>query len=156
MHSRYVRRLADSAVGHRRVVIELQVRRFRCGEGACPQRTFAEQVSGLTFRYGRRSAGLQVVLEKLALMLAGRAEARLVDTLAVPASRSTLLRLIRALPEPAPHTPRVLGVDEFALRKGMSMPPCWWISRPGARWICCPTGTCRRWPSGWPTIPVSR
>lgn len=118
VHSRYVRRLADSAVGHRRVVIELQVRRFRCGEGGCPQTTFAEQVSGLTFRYGRRSAGLQVVLQKLALMLAGRAGARLVDSLAVPASRSTLLRLIRALPEPAPHTPRVLGVDVFALRKG--------------------------------------
>ncbi|MEU5348115.1 ISL3 family transposase [Streptomyces sp. NPDC020766] len=118
VHSRYVRRLSDSAVGHRRVVIELQVRRFRCGESTCPQTTFAEQVSGLTFRYGRRSAGLQEVLQKLALMLAGRAGVRLVDTLAVPASRSTLLRLIRALPEPAPHTPRVLGVDEFALRKG--------------------------------------
>ncbi|WP_419664875.1 ISL3 family transposase [Streptomyces sp. 2-1] len=118
VHSRYVRRLADSAVGHRRVVIELRVRRFRCGEGACPQTTFVEQISGLTFRYGRRSAGLQVVLERLALMLAGRAGARLVDTLAVPASRSTLLRLIRALPEPEPHTPKVLGVDEFALRKG--------------------------------------
>ncbi|WP_326731691.1 transposase family protein [Streptomyces phaeochromogenes] len=77
VHSRYVRRLEDSAVGHRRVVIDLQVRRFRCGEGACPQTTFAEQVGGLIFRYGRRSAGLQVVLQKLALMLVGRAGARL-------------------------------------------------------------------------------
>lgn len=51
-------------------------------------------------------------------MLAGRAGARLADTLAVRASRSTLLRLIRRLPEPEVHTPRVLGVDEFALRKG--------------------------------------
>ncbi|MGX9890980.1 transposase family protein [Streptomyces sp. NPDC002276] len=56
VHSRYVRRLADSAVGHRRVVIELQVRRFRCGEGVWSQTTFGEQVNGLTFRYGRRSA----------------------------------------------------------------------------------------------------
>ncbi|WP_229879812.1 ISL3 family transposase [Streptomyces echinoruber] len=40
------------------------------------------------------------------------------ETLAVRASRSTLLRLIRRLPEPGVHTPRVLGVDEFALRKG--------------------------------------
>ncbi|MFE6849128.1 transposase [Streptomyces sp. NPDC057686] len=33
-------------------------------------------------------------------------------------SRSTLLRLIRALPDPAHAVPRVLGIDEFALRKG--------------------------------------
>ncbi|MDX3867658.1 ISL3 family transposase [Streptomyces europaeiscabiei] len=118
VHSRYVRRLADTAVGGRHVVIELQVRRFRCRDRACRQATFAEQVDGLTFRHGRRSAGLQTVLQKVAVMLAGRAGARLADTLAVRASRSTLLRLIRRLPEPEVHTPRVLGVDEFALRKG--------------------------------------
>ncbi|MFI9617242.1 ISL3 family transposase [Streptomyces sp. NPDC052023] len=118
VHSRYVRRLADSAVGGRPVVIELAVRRFRCRERACPQATFAEQVDGLTFRHGRRSAGLQKVLERLAVMLAGRAGSRLAHALPVRASRSTLLRLIRRLPEPQTHTPRVLGIDEFALRKG--------------------------------------
>ncbi|WNZ10294.1 ISL3 family transposase [Streptomyces sp. 11x1] len=118
VHSRYVRRLTDTAVAGRPVVIELQVRRFRCRERACTQATFAEQVEGLTFRYGRRSTGLQTVLQRVAVMLAGRAGARLADTLAVRASRSTLLRLIRRLPEPEVHTPRVLGVDEFALRKG--------------------------------------
>jgi hypothetical protein len=48
----------------------------------------------------------------------GRAGARLTSRLAAPASRSTLLRLIRALPDPAAATPRVLGVDDFALRRG--------------------------------------
>jgi transposase len=118
VHSRYVRRLADSAVGGRPVVIQLQVRRFRCPERACSQVTFVEQVDGLTFRYGRRSSGLQAVLRHLAVMLAGRAGARLADSLAVRTSRSTLLRLIRGLPDPAEHTPRVLGMDDFALRKG--------------------------------------
>jgi transposase len=47
-----------------------------------------------------------------------QAGAHLVKALAVTASRSTLLRMIRALPEPIPKTPSVLGVDEFALRKG--------------------------------------
>lgn len=117
VHSRYVRRLADNAVGGRPVVIELQVRRFRCGELACPRATFAEQISGLTFRHGRRSTGLHSVLQQLALMLAGRAGSRLASVLDVRASRSTLLRLIRRLAEPKTRTPRVLGVDEFALRK---------------------------------------
>ncbi|MFI1259236.1 ISL3 family transposase [Streptomyces netropsis] len=118
VHSRYVRRLADSPVGGRRVVIELRVRRFRCREHGCSRATFAEQIDGLTFRYGRRSSGLQSVLRQIALMLAGRAGARLVETLASVVSRSTLLRLVRALPDPKPATPRVLGVDEFAPRKG--------------------------------------
>ncbi|MGW3690641.1 ISL3 family transposase [Streptomyces sp. NPDC005125] len=118
VHSRYVRRLADSAVGHRGVVIELGVRRFRCRESVCSRATFVEQIDGLTFRYGRRSTGLERILQRLALMLAGRPGARLAETLAVTASRSTLLRLIRALPDPVADTPKVLGVDEFALRKG--------------------------------------
>ncbi|MEE4598358.1 ISL3 family transposase [Streptomyces sp. DSM 41524] len=118
VHSRYVRRLADSAIGGRPVMIELQVRRFRCRERVCPWATFAEQISGLTFRHGRRSVGLHSVLQQLALMLAGRAGVRLANFLEVRASRSTLLRLIRGLAEPERGTPRVLGVDEFALRKG--------------------------------------
>ncbi|MGW4567831.1 transposase family protein [Streptomyces sp. NPDC004561] len=48
VHSRYVRRLADSAVGGRPALIELQVRRFRCSQQGCLQATFAEQVDGLT------------------------------------------------------------------------------------------------------------
>ncbi|MFD5922951.1 ISL3 family transposase, partial [Kitasatospora sp. NPDC127035] len=118
VHSRYVRRLDDASVGGRPVVIELRVRRFRCGEPSCPRATFVEQVPGLTFRHGRRSQGLQAVLRRVALMLAGRAGARLADVLAAPVGRSTLLRLIRAVPETALPVPRVLGVDEFALRKG--------------------------------------
>jgi transposase len=36
----------------------------------------------------------------------------------MPTSRSTLLRLVRAVPDRRVVTPRVLGVDEFALRRG--------------------------------------
>jgi transposase len=50
VHSRYARCLDDSAAAQRRVVIELQVRRFRCRERTCPRTTFAEQVAGLTVR----------------------------------------------------------------------------------------------------------
>ncbi|MFG2862282.1 hypothetical protein [Streptomyces sioyaensis] len=54
----------------------------------------------------------------MAMMLAGRPGTRLSQPLAAGVSRSTLLRLIRRLPEPATPTPRVLAVDDFALRKG--------------------------------------
>lgn len=50
VHSRYVRRLADVAVGGREVLIRVKVRRFFCEQDSCPARTFVEQVDGLTLR----------------------------------------------------------------------------------------------------------
>jgi transposase len=57
------------------------------------------------------------VLQAVALALGGRAGARLTGKLACTVSRSTLVRLIRAA-DPDTQTPLVLGVDDFALRKG--------------------------------------
>lgn len=118
VHSRYERSLADVAVGGQRVVIRLRVRRFLCRQVACPAVTFAEQLTGLTQRYGRRTPLLRGVLEQLGLALAGRAGARMAGRLGVVVSRSTLLRLLRALPEPEVSGVVALGVDDFALRRG--------------------------------------
>jgi transposase len=119
VHERYWRWLADLGCGGRPVRIRLQVRRFRCGNPGCPRGTFAEQVPGLTAWYQRRTAGLRGLLEKTALALAGRAGARLAAWLGVSVSRCTLIRLIRALPDPViPGLVRVLGVDDIAVRRG--------------------------------------
>ncbi|MBB4938419.1 transposase [Streptosporangium album] len=118
VHSRYQRHLADMAMGDRRMEIVLSVRRLICGNTACQRRTFAEQVAGLTIRYGRRTPLLRSMLEKIAVALAGRAGARLACGLRAIVSRSTMLRLVMALPDPVVTTPRVLGVDDFALRRG--------------------------------------
>jgi hypothetical protein len=64
------------------VVIQLRVRRFFCAGGGCGKKTFAEQVPGLTIRYGRVSSGLREVLRAIALALGGRAGARLAGRLA--------------------------------------------------------------------------
>jgi transposase len=106
-------------VGSRPVVIRLAVRRFFCGNPACPMTTFAEQVPGLTARYRRRSVPLLGLLAQIGLAVAGRAGARLAAVLGIAVHRSTLLGLVAALPEPEISTaPEVLGVDDFALRKG--------------------------------------
>jgi transposase len=118
VHSSYRRCLADTASGGQEVLVDLQVRRFFCGSPACAKTTFAEQVPGLTTRYGRRTCALQGVLQAVALALGGRAGARLTGRLACAVSRSTLVRLIRAAADPDDQTPLVLGVDDFALRKG--------------------------------------
>lgn len=118
VHSRYYRRLADAAIAGQPARIRLRVRRYFCDHVLCGRRTFVEQVEGLTVRYGRRSLLLRAMLESIALALAGRAGARLARRLAMPVSRSTLLRMIRALPDQLVGEAAAVGVDDFALRRG--------------------------------------
>ncbi|MGW0633608.1 ISL3 family transposase [Streptomyces sp. NPDC002758] len=120
VHGRYIRRLSDAAVSGARVVIELLVRRFRCLNDRCAAVTFAEQVAGLTSPHARFTPLLRGTLTSIALALAGRPGSRLAVALGVPVAKDTLLRLLRALPEKPVGQVRVLGVDDFALRKGDS------------------------------------
>jgi transposase len=117
-HDRYPRWLRDLPCGGRAVEVLVSVRRFRCANPACPAATFAEQVPGLTAWYQRRTAGLRALLEAAALALAGRAGARLAAALGAAVSRHTLLRLVRAMPDPEAGQAAVLGVDDVAVRKG--------------------------------------
>ena len=118
VHSVYVRRLADAPVGRQPVTIWLAVRRFFCGNADCGAVAFAEQVEGLTTRRARRTPALARALTAIALALAGRAGSRLAGTLGLVAGRSNMLRLVMVLPDPQAGTVRVLGLDDFAFRRG--------------------------------------
>jgi len=118
VHSSYRRRLGELPVAGQQTVLWLRVRRFFCDQDDCSSCTFVEQVPGLTERYGQLSAGLQEALVSIALALAGRAGSRLATALGMPISRSRLLRLVRHLPDPPVGAVPVLGVDEFAVRRG--------------------------------------
>ena len=117
-HDRYPRWLRDLPCGGRPVQVLVSVRRFRCLNPGCPAATFAEQVPGLTAWYQRRTAGLRALLEAAALALAGRAGARLAAALGAAVSRHTLIRLVRAMPDPEPGPVAVPGADDVAVRRG--------------------------------------
>ena len=89
----------------------LRVRRFFCDNPVCPARTFAEQITGLSSAYARRTPVLMGMLAAIALALAGRAGARLARVLGMSVGRDSLLRLVRALPDPptTPITPTSMG-----------------------------------------------
>ncbi|WP_393071641.1 ISL3 family transposase [Streptomyces sp. LN704] len=118
IHGSYLRFPRDLPTAGKLVVVSLRVRRFVCAEDSCTRKTFAEQVPGLTRRFGRRTERLRSTLVSVGLALAGRAGALMTDAFKVPVSRNTLLRLIASLPDPVTTTPRVVGVDEYAQRKG--------------------------------------
>jgi transposase len=120
LHCYYPRTLQDLAWGGRSVRLQLRARRFVCANPTCPRRTFAERVSEQIPVYAHRTKQCQDCLHALGLALGGKAGARLAQTLRIPASSDTILRLVRVrgVEEPEQLPPQVLGIDDFALRKG--------------------------------------
>ncbi|OHV45345.1 ISL3 family transposase [Pseudofrankia sp. BMG5.36] len=116
VHGYQERTLADLPVDERRVVLVARVRRLVCPTRGCRQ-TFREQVPGLLERHQRRTARLAAQIGAVVRELAGRAGARVLAAWAVRLSRHTALRCLLALPLPVFEVPRVLGVDDFALRR---------------------------------------
>jgi transposase len=118
VHSRYLRHPADLPWLGAQVRVSLEVRRFYCVNAACTRRTFAEQVPELLERWARRTRRLAKAQTSAGVALGGQAGARLLLHLGMPASGATLLRLLRRLPLPMPQPPQVVGVDDWALRRG--------------------------------------
>src|SRR3954454_8304075 len=118
VHSRYRRHPADLPALGRAVRVDLRMRRFYCRNAACTRRTFAERLPELIRPHARRTGRLAEAQARVGAALGGEGGARLLQHLAMPASADTVLRLIRNLPLPEPEPPRVVVVDDWALRKG--------------------------------------
>jgi hypothetical protein len=84
----------------------------------CPREIFAERFDGVLAHYARRTNGTTELLTTFALQAGGEGGARLAHTAGVPISPDTLLRLLHTMIDPPVRTPRVLGVDDVALRRG--------------------------------------
>ena len=119
IHSRYKRHLADLPWEGVPLSIELRVRRFFCTTDGCGQRIFTEQLPNTVGRHARRTCRLSAALDRITLALGGSAGSRLARELGILADGSTLLRGLRSRAQPAPsRAPRVVGIDDWAWRKG--------------------------------------
>lgn len=117
VHRYHGRTVRDVPVDGRQVVVRVRIRRLVCPVHGCRRQTFREQVPGLLERHQRRTTRLTGQLSELVKELCGRASARLTRYLAVPVSYASALRLLRRVPVPEVRIPRVIGVDDFALRR---------------------------------------
>ena len=121
IHSYYERRLADLPWNGIPVEIRLRTRRFFCDTDACAQRIFTERLPETTATYARRTLRMEQALRWLGLALGGEAGARTAQRLGLVVSGDTLLRHLRRMSvaqKPVPVSPRVLGIDDWAWRKG--------------------------------------
>lgn len=119
VHSRYARTVADLPWHDVPVTLRIRIRRFFCNNSSCERVIFAERLPEVA-AYARKTDRLQEALRLIGLALGGRAGARLAKELGLVASPDTLLRRVRRTPVPDVGEVRVLGVDDWARRKGFA------------------------------------
>ena len=118
IHSHYQRTMADLPWAGIPVRILLMVRRFFCKNKACYRKIFTERIPTLAAPWARRTQRLAKAQQAIGLRAGASDGARLCTALAMDAGIDLLLALIRLLQTPAHQTPLVLGVDDWAKRKG--------------------------------------
>jgi transposase len=120
VHSHYTRTLADLPCATKALRLLVLVRRFFCENEACARKIFAARLPELTSVCARRTTRSKERLAERGFLLGGKAAAALSTQLGLESSRMTILGILRTEPVPAPQTPQILGVDEFAYRRGKS------------------------------------
>lgn len=118
VHSHYERTLADLPCVQFRLKLILQVCKFFCPNTECRRRIFTERLPEVAVPWARKTMRFVQRLQALGLALGGAAGARLGDRLGYAICGSTLLNHLKKLSLPDFKTPKVLGVDDFAFRKG--------------------------------------
>ena len=117
VHSRYRRRASDLPWSSWPVQLVVHTRKFFGDNLQCLRRIFTETFPGVLVPYARRTQRLGQVLLELVHSSNAESAARVGGFLGYPTSPDTLLRCQRQEQIPTP-TPRVMRVDEFALRRG--------------------------------------
>lgn len=119
-HSRYARKLADLPWMGVAVKIDLLARRFFCDNISCSQNIFCERLPSVVGKHARRTIRLNDALALIGFTLSAETGRRHTHKLGMGVSADTLLRIVRQTAlQPLP-SPRVLGVDDFAFRRGRS------------------------------------
>lgn len=121
LKTRYRRRLTDLPWHNVAVRIELLTRKFRCRNKLCPRKVFCERLPKLVEPFARRTVRLNGAVELFAFVLGARPGARATTELFSPVGKDILLRAARkANSHVESPKVRVLGVDDFAFRRGVS------------------------------------
>jgi transposase len=120
VHSRPTRTLADLPWAGVVVRLRIQVRKFFCDYPSCSRRIFSERLAGIAQVSARRTERQRDALTTIAVALGGEAGARVATRFGYRVSSDTMLRLIRQAPERAHPVPAMLGVDDWAIHKGLT------------------------------------
>ena len=117
IQSRYTRTLRDLPSAGRPIRLIMHVRRFFCKKSTCAQKIFTERLPDLCRSHAQRTKRLQEALCRLGLRVGGQAGADSAEDQGLSGSRDTILRLVRLSKQLAESSPRIIGLDDWALKR---------------------------------------
>ncbi len=118
IHSRYQRTVWDLSVQNVQVLLHLHVRKFYCDYPGCPRRIFVERLPQVTSPHGRFTFGLREFLSQLGREQGGASGARSATLQGLQVTARAVLRFMQALPLPPTAPPQIIGLDEWAWKRG--------------------------------------
>ena len=118
IHSWYERHLQDLPWHGFQVDIEWRSRKFFCDNPQCERRIFTEQLPEVAEAHARRTSRLVLTLRMIGLACGGEPGARLANRLGMTASGDILLKIVRGGSLPTHPAAQVIGVDDWAYRRG--------------------------------------
>lgn len=118
VHSRYQRVLADLPWQANPVRIKMNARKYFCDNPECHRRVFTEPVPTVAARYKRKTKRLLEALEKLTHLAGGEVAAQIAKAFGLKLSPDCLLEVIKQETAPSVAVPRVVGIDDFAFKRG--------------------------------------
>ena len=120
IHSHYSRTIQDLPMADLSVILHVCVRRFFCDTPSCYKCTFTERMPGSIESYARRTNRMLNSQREVGFVAGGEGGSKIVHKLALPTSPDTLIRLVRIAPILEKPTPKKLGIDDWAFRRGHS------------------------------------
>jgi transposase len=117
-HGWYSRQPQDLPCIGRNVRLHLTVRRFVCLNPACAKKTFVERFPDWLPIYARRTERLTAVMRRVGFEVSAESARRIFRCLQITTSGDTVLRVVKRTPVVNNTLPRVVGLDDWAIRKG--------------------------------------
>jgi len=118
-HAVYTRTVQDLPIYQKNVILKIKAYKYDCENEKCEVKSYSEKYDEFIGKCGRMTDRLENFIRTLALETNCEGAAAICKELGIRTSGDTIIRILRKMVDvPAVECGEVIGVDDFAYRKG--------------------------------------